>query len=276
MTLLFQTGLTKVLKEKNWKEFFNPEKCCVGINSRGEVLIREIIGEESYLRVLDRTAQYVVKDIPCLCNHPCSFCELPENPDYVIEICEKCGKIRAYNINTRVVKSVYGKCQPSQICKGPVETLILLDKYSGVLKLQWLKDSEDLRRKSTKAINVCSLIINAMCYIESLDLLVFTAKSPTSISAFCLGKGSRRWQIKGEVLGLDSNFLGLCCDPAGYIYVWNGQNDKMMLLDGKNKEKPKQDFMREEITGKIIAACWTATQEQLTVLSIDNDGDQLF
>ena len=73
-------------------------------------------------------------------------------------------------------------------------------------------------------------------------------------------------------MGLNADFLGLCCDSMGYIYVWNGQNDKMMLLDGKNKEKPKQDFMREEITGKIVAACWTATQEQLTVLSLDTDG----
>ena len=111
-----------------------------------------------------------------------------------------------------------------------------------------------------------------MVYVESLDLLVYTAKYPRCITAFCLGKGSRQWELKGESLGLNVNILGVCCDSAGYIYVWNGQNDKMMLLDGKNKEKPKQDFMREEITGKILAACWTAKQEQLTVLSVDTDG----
>ena len=232
--------------------------------------------EVSYLRVYDKTARYIMRDLPCPCNHPCSFCELPENPDYVIEICKSCGEIRAYNINTRVVKSVYGKCQPLQICKGPDETLLLLDKYNLVLKLEWLNDKGDLRRKSTKAISVHGLTINAMVYVESLDLLVYTAKYPRCITAFCLGKGSRQWELKGEILALNADFLGLCCDSWGYIYAWDGQNDKMMLLDGKNKEKPKQDFMREEITGKIIAACWTTTQEQLTVLSIDNDGDQLF
>ena len=230
------------------------------------------MGEESYFRVLDRTARYVVKDIPCLCNHLCYFCELPENPDYVIEICESCEKMRAYNITTRVVKSVYVKCQPMQICKGPGKTLLLLDKYKLILKLEWLNDKADMRRKSTKTISVHSLIINAMVYVESLDLLVYTAKYPRCITAFCLGKGSRQWELKGKILGLTADFLGLCCDSAGYIYVWNGQNDKMMLLDGKSKKKPKQDFTREDITGKIIAACWTATQEKLTVLSVDMDG----
>ena len=112
------------------------------------------MGEESYLRVLDRTARYVVTDLPCPCNHPCSFCELPENPDYVIETCESCAKITLYNTNTRVVKQVYGNCNPLQICKGPADTLLLLDRYCGVLKLEWVKDREDLCRKSTKAINV--------------------------------------------------------------------------------------------------------------------------
>ena len=181
-------------------------------------------------------------------------------------------KITSYNTNTRVIKRVYGNCHPLQICKGPADTLLLLDKYSGVLKLEWVKEKEDLRRKSTKAINVCGLTINAMSYIESLDLLVFTAKSPSCASAFCLGTGSRQWEIKDEVLGLNADFLGNCCDPAGYIFVWNGQNNKIFVLDGQNKGKIEQEIVREEITGKIIAACWTTAQEQLTVLSVDKDG----
>ena len=264
-------GSAKVLKAKNWNESFNPENWCVRINSRGEVLIREKMDKESYLRVLDRTARYVVRDLPCPCNHPCSFCELPENPDYVIEICKSCGKIRAYDIITRVVKQVYDNCQPLQICKGPAGTLLLLDKHNLVIKLEWLNDKNDLRRKRTKAILIHGLNINAMCYVESLDMLVYTVKYPRSITAFCLGTDSRQWQIRGELVGLNADFLGLCCDPAGYIYVWNGQNDRMMRLDGKNKGEPEKDFLREEITGKIIAACWTVTQGQLTVLSLDAD-----
>ena len=111
-----------------------------------------------------------------------------------------------------------------------------------------------------------------MSYIESLDLLVFTVKSQNYVSAFRLGTGSREWDIKDEVLGLNADFLGLCCDTAGYIYVWNIQNDKIFVLDGKNNGKVEQEIMREETTGKIIAACWTTTQEQLTVLSVDKDG----
>ena len=96
-----------------------------------------------------------------------------------------------------MIKTVYGKCQPLQICKGPDDTLLLLDKYNLVLKLEWLNDKGDLRRKSTKAISIHGLTINAMVYVESLDLLVLHSQVSKVYNSLLSGQRFSSVGIKG-------------------------------------------------------------------------------
>ena len=103
-----------------------------------------ILGENHYIRVLDRDNGKVVKDIRRRCNHVGIFDEICDDPDHILELCEQCDIIRVYVTTSGDVIVPYKACRPVAMCKGPDGTVLVVDKWKTVLRFEWLKEEKSL------------------------------------------------------------------------------------------------------------------------------------
>ena len=72
------------------------------------------------------------------------------------------------------------------------------------------------------------------------------------------------WEVVGEVAGKEIKPYGVCSDNDGNVFVADGNNERVLVLDSKTGQL-LQVLLQEEKTGDIFDVCWTENQPQLTI-----------
>ena len=84
------------------------------------------------------------------------------------------------------------------------------------------------------------------------------------LKAVRLSNGETEWEVAGLVEGKEMKPYGICSDTEGRIFVADGQNSRVVVLDNQNGECIQSLLMGERM-GDVFDVCWTDTQPQLIV-----------
>ena len=233
----------------------------MSVNSRDQLVIRgqSYGSDEQFICTMARRAGNKAAEIKSECHH--RFCPIIEHlvdPDFILEACFECGEIRSYNINTAESKTVYSGCKPRRICKGPEGSVFVIDKTDGLLQLEWRKEKEELdlvHRIQTGMKNAWGI-----CYMEQYKILVIT--SYHNIKAINPETGSVLWEFTQDEEGKKLFPREVCCDVDGRIYVADGTNEQLIVLNDMTGELI-QVLLKDKYW--VFDMCWTSFPPQLTV-----------
>ena len=179
----------------------------------------------------------------------------------MIEACSSCGVIQRYDIQTSESKITYKKCKPLCICKGPRSSLFVLAQEGDLLQLGRKQNESEM--KLIRRIDTKEKLINHMCYIENSHLLVLTTDK--QIQAINPENGLVIWKFTQDVDKKKLNPNGLCFSPNGQIFVADGWNERLIVLNGETGELI-QVMLKDEETGWIYDVFWIRHPPQLILL----------
>ena len=179
----------------------------------------------------------------------------------MLEACDKCRVIIRYNINTAESGIVYNGCKPKAICKGPTNSVFFMTHNGELLQFEWSEESEEL--KMIHRIQTQLKTVQGTMYMKQYNALVIT--SGRCIAALYPVTGAVLWEFTQDVEGMILYPRGLSCDDDGQIYVADGFNERLVLLNGKNGDL-LQVLLRNEETCWIYDISWTNSPPQITVL----------
>ena len=195
------------------------------------------------------------------CHISCPIIEHPVDPNFILEACSKCKVIRSYNIITAESKTVFTGYKPWKVCKGPESSVFVIIVVGELLQLKWRKEKEEL--ELVHRIHTSVDYAWGICYMEQFNILVIT--SNYNIKAVNPVTGSVVWQFTQDVEGDELDPRGVCCDMDGRIYMVDGYNYWLILLNGETGEV-MQILLKDVQTRRIHDVCWTSSPPQLTVL----------
>ena len=244
---------------------------CVVISesSRDQLVIRgqSYGSDEQFICTMARqtgnkTAQFKSK----CCHMFCPIMEHPVDPNFILEACGTCEVIRSYNVITSESNTICTGCKLISACKGPESSVFVIDREGELLQLEWREDRE--KRKTVHRIQTGVKFAlgmwstYGMCYMEQSNILVFTFDH--SIEAINPGTGSVVWQFTQNVEGKKLDLCGVCCDLDGRLYLADGKNKRLIVLNGKTGGL-LQVLLKDDETGGVYGVCWMSSPPQLTV-----------
>ena len=138
--------------------------------------------------------------------------------------------------------------------------MFVQDVEGKLLQLEWREDREEL--KLIHRIQTGVKIAWEMCYMEQSNILFITSKQ--DIKAINPETGSVLWEFTLDAEDKSLDPRRVCHDLDGRIYVADGENKRLILLNGETGEL-MQVLVKDEKIGWIFEACWTNTAPQLTV-----------
>ena len=241
--------------------FYNVEGC---LNGEDKFLIRvgNTSEDKKNIKVLERRTGQTIFKFTSACRHfHCVIIEHPGDPKFMLEACWECGEIRSYNINTGACIITYIACKPRNICKGQGSCSYLSSEEGQILKLQSTKEKGEIELVSR--IHTHETSTHKLCYTERHRALVLSS------TKYMIGlnpvQGHVLWHFQKDVEGKRLNVNGLCCDRDGRVYVADGGNERLIVLNGKTG-KLLVVLLKGERTGPIHDVYWTNFSPQLTVL----------
>ncbi len=164
------------------------------------------------------------------------------NTPYLAHSCWQCDAVYVYDISRGKLISQYEYqgVKPGAICRGPGPDTLLLVELNGrrVLQLQWREYSLQPIKKiqhthSGNNIDICYNGLNNNLYLGG-GHTVSCIKLSGDYGNHPL------WQLGGE--GVDvggyqlDEFLAVCCDPAGRVYISEWRKYRLLVVDGQTGE----------------------------------------
>ncbi len=192
---------------------------------------------------------------------------------YLAELCSAtygCNEIKVVDMVTHKVQRAYSGSSSSMklhaMCSGPVEGSLLVadDKSQAVIQLQWdegQKQLKEVRREQLPGSNVLH-----MCYMAHTDLLILSGGG-RYMQAVKLQAGAGQapvWQLQGKVLGKEIKPRSVSCDSEGRVYVADGNNSRVLLLDGSTGEVIQQ-LLQDAGLEDVFNVCCLSNPHQLLV-----------
>ena len=215
------------------------------LNSLNQLILRGRLNGAWCLQLRERERGKITHQFYSECQHFSARASvLPENPNCVLEACAECGVIRAYYLLERLIRNAYENILPHDICRGPKDTLLVMTQDNKLLQLQWNRLHDKLMLlKQDGHFHINAEEVRRMHYIEQDDLLVLTSLGGHSsihrmahnplccIKAMRLGTKTHVWEFSEVVEGKTINPHGMCSDKAGHLYVADGSNDRLLVMD---------------------------------------------
>ena len=208
---------------------------------KDQILVRIVLDNKFYIRVMDRLSGEVSTEFPSKCNHSSitSLIAHPTDAGFVLESCWTCAVIRNYNIHTGHCSIVYKGDTSDRICHGPIGSILVCShpifrRDWGLSIMQWDKEHQILQ--TDKSVNL-KCILWRMCYSELFDTLVFIYHS-RKVEAVKLESEADTsklsapiWKISGVVDGLAMNPTALTSDNRGNVFVGDGANNRILKVN---------------------------------------------
>ncbi len=202
---------------------------------------------------------------------------------YLADLCEGCGEIRVVNMATHHVYRAYSSSPYSlyAMCSGPGEgSLLVCNTYGSgaVIQLQW--DEATKKLDEVRRVQVPGDIVYCMCYIPQADLLIVIRRRIDFISIMMMGRRTSDtveavklqggdyqnpvWHLHGEVLGKKINPLGVSSDSDGWVYVADGRNSRVLVVNCYTGEVIQQ-LLQDADLGRVHKICCPSNPHQLFV-----------
>ena len=234
----------------------------MSVNSKDQLVIRgDSYGSREQLiwTVTRQTGNKTAQFKPECCHIFCPIIEHPVDPNFALEVCRWCEVIRSYNINTTETKTVCAGYKPWTICRGPEGSVFVIDKTGALLQLEWRPEKEEL--ELVHRIQTSEEPGLGICYMEQSNILVMV--SDQNIKAINPETGSVVSEFTQDVEGKKLDLRGVSYDLNGRIYVADGHNERLVVLNGETREVIQVSLKDE---GWVFDVCWTSSPPQLTVL----------
>ena len=222
------------------------------VNIRDELILR--VQKE----LEDFTIEVQDKSIKSLCNHcTCRIIDIPNDPNHILESCMDCQTIKSYDVRTDGAKIVRKQCTPYRVCKGPGDTILVMDDKYHISQFLWDKTRMTLRCEKTIYMDIKNAF--GMCYVDHYDILVVTSRSPGFVQAVRLSDGKSVWSFAGNVGEREITPRTVVTDTKGHIYV--ADHARLLLLEGAMGKLVQVFSLNEK--EEITAICCTSPPLQL-------------
>ncbi len=180
---------------------------------------------------------------------------------YLADLCSWCNGIRVVDMATHHVYRAYSRSISQQLytmCSGPGEGSLLVwdDKSKAVIQLQWNEATKML--DEVRRVRVPGAIVWYMCYMPHTDLVILKHYHGNIVEAVKLQGGAGQpsvWQLQGDMLGKWINPLGVNCDSEGHLYIADGDNCRVLLVNGSTGEVV-QELLQDAGLGRVDDVCW--------------------
>ena len=103
-------------------------------------------------------------------------CQHPTVVSLVIESCQECEEIRAYDIRTLTKRVVRKHLKPFALCLGPGKSLLFVTVDGTILELEWINEVEGFAIVCNIQVTIKLLLMKAPGRQELLKLLARGAK----------------------------------------------------------------------------------------------------
>ncbi len=165
------------------------------------------------------------------------------NTPYLAHSCLDCDAVHVYDISRgKLITQCKQQDVPRAICRGPgPDTLLLVNgkgKGRRILQLQWTGDSFKCLRQIHHnhpylAPDICYSNLNNKIYLAS-------GYTVSCISLSGDQSGQTLWHLGGKDVDVGgrqlSDFLSVCCDLAGRVYISELNTDRLLVVDGESGE----------------------------------------
>ncbi len=131
----------------------------------------------------------------------------------------------------------------NQMCLLPPNTLLVLaaDRANPSKKIFFLTATKSKEPSLFAARNMETYMVEAygICVVPSSkgpfhNLIIVTAwQRPGCIKAFSAESGEVVWERSGEIAGVQCNPHGVCADRRGHVYIADGKNRRVLVLDAE-------------------------------------------
>ena len=228
------------------------------------IVLNKNRANQQYISVLDKFTGKVIREIPSGCNHFYRMaCQHPTVVSLVIESCQECEEIRAYDIRTLTKRVVRKHLKPLALCLGPGKSLLFVTVDGTILELEWINEVEGFAIVRNIQVTIKPKKITKMCYLEQHNVLVVLSKG--LLHAVHLEDGCPLWKLSKTNKGSRFEPSGVTCDTAGRVFVVESCDRWLLVLDGLTGER-LQVVRLQECWALVNDVCWSPTQPQLTVL----------
>ncbi len=250
--LYFQVSLTPIaqwFRSSTLKEKVVSDICATDIG-----LIAARMGHGSdQIHMCDRTGKTITRYTNlCTCDANKYISELIAGK-YVAASCSAshCNNVKVVDTWTHEVVRTYsgrdiGHDLYAMCTAGEGSLLIWDDKSKSVIQLKW--DEENKVLYKIRQVHVPGNTVWNMCYMPHADLVILRRPSPNEVQAVKLKEGAHQlpvWQLKGKVLGKWIEPRGVSSDSEGRVYVADGKNGRVLLLNG-HKGQVIQELLHDD------------------------------
>ena len=220
------------------------------------------IKDEMFLRIQKDLEAFRIevrdKSIKSQCSHcTCRIIDIPNDLNHILEFCMDCQSIKAYSVTTTKGKTVRRQCIPYRVCKGPGDTILVMDDKYHISQFLWDKNRMSLHLKRTLYTHISNAF--GMCYVEHYNILVITSRSPGLVRALGLANGQPVWKFAGNVNEREITPRAVSTDADGRIYV--ADHARILLIEGAK--------------GKLVQTFQPEDNEEIMEISCTNDPIQL-
>ncbi len=253
----------------------------------GDIVVRMGSGRGE-IQLCDRRGRTHTK-YPGLCTCATIYKNISEliSGQYLAEFCTKCNGIKVVDMVTHEVHKAYSggslykrDVKLNAMCSGPGKGSLLVWDYNSdnVIELQWIEGKKKLNE--VRRVRVPGGNVFNMCYMPYADLvilsrletaqyadLVILSRLERVVQAVKLQGGADQppvWQLQGEVLGKKMDPEHVSCDSEGRVYVTDGDNSRVLVLNGYTGEVMQQ-LLQDAGVGRVFSVCCLSNPHQLLV-----------
>ncbi len=178
-----------------------------------------------------------------------------------------CNTVKVVDTRTHEVVSVYSGrdtgCDLFAMCAAGEGSLLSWDRKSeSVIQLKWNEENKVF--DEDRRVHVPGYTVRYMCYMPHADLLILNRRWEV-VEAVKLEGGAGQppvWKLQGEVLGKVINPWGVSCDSEGRVFVADGVNRRVLLLNGYTGEVIQQ-LLQNDGLGLVYRVCCLSNPHQL-------------
>ena len=157
--------------------------------------------------------------------------------------CTACEKIKVFDSALSIITEI--DILASGICPGPNGSIVYADAISDNLKIvKILSTSSQEHAKSQKSILQYSRAFwwsepEMICYDAKTDVVFIVHQNREGVTAYSRNSGedshafpySESWVLSSEIYGLQLHIKGICTDNLGLVYLVDGTNDRITILE---------------------------------------------
>ncbi len=264
--IYFQVGGVSLTLVTDWKMERMADMCGT---TAGGIAVR-MRDKSPEIRMCDRGGGNVTTyNNMCECGTPFKYISELIAGQYLAASCNRCNTVKVVDTRTHEVVSVYSCRELDVMCAAGEGSLLIWDRKSqSAIQLKF-NEQRKVLDEVRWGVHMPGHTVYYMCYMPHADLLILS-RGCKVVEAVKLHGGAGQppvWQLKGKVLGKEIDSWGVSCDSEGRVYVADGENSRVLLLNGYTSEVIQQ-LLQDAGLGTVYRVCCLSNPQQLLVYDI--------